>query len=158
MTTKPWKTTPETCATCAIKHPHTSVCQLTGQSVKDTDYCSNHQEFLDTCELCHQPAIPILIYGTEKGIRFICQDCFKSFSTCRMCASGSYCAFESDRTLPKMVMKTIQQGPMTMQTQARNPELVDKTCKAGCKCYDNAGQYCRREDNNCIEHDFQSPF
>ena len=156
---KPWKTTPDTCATCAFKHPQTSVCQLTGQQVSNEDFCSKHEEFLHVCELCHKPALPILLYPWEGGItNFLCQDCFRSFSTCRMCASGKHCAFEADTTLPKQVMQTIRQGNMVMQTQVRNPELVNKTCKAGCKCYDNAGQYCRREDGYCVEHDFQSPF
>ena len=155
---KPWKNTPETCATCAIRHPQTLVCQLTNQPKKDDDFCSNHQEELDRCDLCHDLAIPLLCFPTEGRYYFLCQSCFRSLSTCRMCASGKHCAFEADTTLPKQVMQTVRQGNMVMQTQVRNPELVNKTCKAGCKCYDNAGQYCRREDGYCIEHDFQSPF
>jgi hypothetical protein len=155
---KPWKDTPETCATCAIRHPQTSVCQLTGQQVSNEDFCSKHAETIETCELCHKPTLQTLCFPAEGGYHFLCQDCFRLLSTCRMCASGKYCAFEADTTLPKQVMQTVRQGHMVMQTQVRNPELVNKTCKAGCKCYDNAGQYCRREDGYCIEHDFQSPF
>ena len=152
MTIKPWKSTPETCATCAIRHPQTQACQLTGQPKRDDDFCSNHKETLDRCDVCHDLALPLLCFPAEGGYHFLCKSCFEAFSTCR------FCAFEADTTLPKQVMQTVRQGNMVMQTQVRNPELVNKTCKAGCKCYDQAGQYCRREDNYCVEHDYQSPF
>lgn len=155
---KPWKDTPETCATCGIRHPHKSICQLTGQAVTDDDFCSKHQEILDICDLCNKIVTSTLCFPAEGGYHFICQDCFRSLSTCCMCASGKHCAFEADTTLPKLVMQTVRQGNMVMQTQVRNPELVNKTCKAGCKCYDEAGQYCRRADDYCVEHDYQSPF
>lgn len=155
---KPWKDTPDTCATCGIRHPQKLICQLTGQAVTDNDFCSKHQEILDVCDLCNKFTTLTLIHKEGEKNYFICQNCFSSFSTCRMCASGKHCAFEADTTLPKIVTQTIRQGHMVMQTQVRNPELVKKTCEAGCKCYDKAGQYCRREDGYCIEHDFQSPF
>ena len=155
---KPWKDMPETCATCAIRHPQTSVCQLTGQQVSNEDFCSKHAETIDVCELCHKPALQTLCFPAEGGYHFICQDCFRLLSTCRMCESGRSCAFQDDTTMPKIVTKSFRQGPAVIQTQVRNPDLVQKTCEAGCKCYDKAGQYCRREDGYCVEHNFHSPF
>ena len=157
---KPWKDTPETCATCAFKHPQALACRRTGENITLEHYCAEWTDELFNCEICGNPIAIQMIWESEltHDHHLICPECFRSFSTCRMCASGKHCAFEADTTLPKQVMQTIRQGNMVMQTQIRNPELVKKTCEAGCKCYDKAGQYCRREDGYCVEHDFQSPF
>lgn len=157
---KPWKTTPDTCATCGYKFPQSLTCRRTGQNITLDFYCAEWTDELFNCELCGHPIAIEMVWESEltHDHHLICQECFRSFSTCRMCESGRSCAFQDDTTLPKQVQRTVRQGNMVMSNLVPNPELVDKTCKAGCKCYDNTGQYCRREDNYCIEHNFHSPF
>jgi hypothetical protein len=46
------------------------------------------------------------------------------------------------------VQQTIRNGPMTQIIQIRNPELVSKTCKAGCPCFDSENE-CMRQFNYC---------
>ena len=47
-----------------------------------------------------------------------------------------------DRSEPQVVMRTVRQGMMTMQTQVKNPNLVRKHC-LNCVCsYGTQGDCC----------------
>lgn len=77
-------------------------------------------------------------------VHFVCYDQY--IGKCSTC-SATICQLEKDNTLPHIVTKVVRQGPMTMQTQVLNPQLVDKYCRAGCLCFDG---------NNCVRQTIQS--
>lgn len=143
------------CRTCGWVHPMQPVCQRTGLQVDlDTDYCSKHSTDLHICELCGHPvAAPILDMDGDK-VHIICQNCNSAFGTCQLCGNSINCLFETDPSpIPKLIQKTIRQGPMTTVTQVVNPERVEQTCKKGCNCFsDEFG--CARQFNTCANHNF----
>jgi hypothetical protein len=79
----------------------------------------------------------------------LCESCAEQLTSCHFCKNGNECDFETNpSTLPKMVQKRIQQGPMISVTTVKNPSRVDITCKAGCPCYDPDFE-CMKQFNFC---------
>ena len=100
---------------------------------------------MDSCDYCGSLVPPFVI--NEDAL--VCMNCCKSFTTCRMCEKVYECPFETDPSpLPKVILQTMQQGPMTVQTQVRNPERVKQFCFP-CECFDKEDLICRREDGWC---------
>lgn len=103
----------------------------------EKDFCSWHisENSVTTCGIC-QNIVPIkdtLIHYFNEKMILTCQNCHTLIGTCHTCAHQPECSFMSDTTEPQVVMRTIRQGMMTMQTQVRNPNLVKKHCLK-CKC------------------------
>lgn len=127
------------CMTCMLSDKGQKICRLSNRRIDlDTDYCSKHTAELVHCELCHNLTMPNqIIYdidmnGKEHGV---CGGCAKSLGTCESCNRIQTCLFETDPDpMPKVVVKTIQQGNMTMQTQCRNEEREKKFCHT-CPCW-----------------------
>lgn len=125
------------------------------------DYCSSHRDENETpiCAACGQSRLIdyTLVYlecPSEKPPIILCQSCYSRINTCAFCKSSNYCDFEQNPIqIPPIVMKTIRQGPMTMQTQIRNPDRVAETCEKGCKCWDWEEKRCLRENNWCSNQD-----
>ena len=134
------------CKTCAMKShfqdgsPGCSKFKI--HIVPEEDYCSWHEtiQALATCDICKkQFSTKDLVICYINDIKFctICQECSSYMQTCRTCVHKNICGFANDTSEPPYVMRTIQQGMMTMQTQVKNPKLIIKHCQK-CKCSDGA--------------------
>ena len=99
------------------------------------------------CELCGQAAQNIIIYQTDERELALCSNCYDALGTCNTCFYANDCGFRNDHSEPAFVNQVTQQGFMRMQTQVKNPNLVEKHC-VNCRCsMDNKGTCCK-EDNN----------
>ena len=118
------------------------------------DFCSDHINITNniTCEWCGQMVTPkeINIWTFNDVNKFLCPHCSQMVNTCQTCAYGNDCGFANDYSMPQMVNQTIRQGFMTMQTQVKNPKLIEKHCLS-CRCScDNKGTCLRDEHGaNC---------
>ena len=123
----------KTCALHGLKAPNT--CAYTGFLVDaEIDYCSQHRRTVLTCSICGNI---ILSNGVYSDNHLICQHCFSSSETCKICRFSNTCEFETNPSpLPKAIQKEIRQGNMTAVTQVMNPERIHITCEKGCKCFD----------------------
>ena len=117
------------------------------------DFCSDHfnsSEGAIPCSLCKQNVKirDIIVHiNSDNEIQCFCADCYSKLYTCETCRYANECGFASDHSMPQMVMQNIQNGFMTMQTQVKNPKLVEKHC-ISCRCScDNKGT-CLRERSN----------
>ena len=143
------------CKNCLYLHPQQPICTLgLGEVDPATDYCPKfltRDSEIGYCAICHQP-----VYTTNGVIdplegdnyRILHRECAKALNTCQTCANSHICEFDTNPDpMPKIVMQTVRQGNMTMQTQVRNPSRVEKFCKE-CFCFDpNFG--CFKENNCC---------
>ena len=63
-----------------------------------------------------------------------CNECGTVLYKCPMCVHSTGCLINKyNGPLPKMVVKTIQQGPMVLQQQIINPDLINECCPQ-CVC------------------------
>lgn len=126
------------CRTCCLSEKTKSVCLRTRTPIDlDEDFCSQHAENLPICEVCHSYITgPVFMEQDSNGDwHQTCGNCSKAIGTCQACPRIRECEFETNPDpMPKVVMKTVQQGNMTMQTQARNEERVKKFCHS-CECW-----------------------
>ena len=142
-----------TCKTCALRRPQDSLCLLNNRKVHpENDFCSKHQQELSTCSICGQPMIDFVIEINEDQVRFVCINCHSLSNTCTRCRNKSSCAFETDPSpIPKVVEKTIKQGPMISVTKVKNPSRIDITCREKCSCFDPSFG-CLKENNTCANY------
>lgn len=82
---------------------------------------------------------PIIFYYDDEDSQPIlfCESCAILQHRCDLCAfgAGTNCAFASyEGPLDKYIMIQQTQGPMTVQRQIENPEVVKQTC-GNCQCY-----------------------
>lgn len=129
----------EHCRTCALRNEAKQVCQLTGIPINlDIDYCSKHTEDLtNVCDMCGSLMLaPGFVESDAEGkVHIYCHRCNQLFSTCQLCDNVAKCEFETNPDpMPKVVMKTVRQGNMVMQTQVRNEERMKKICPS-CSCW-----------------------
>ena len=96
------------------------------------DYCKWHKMKTDpiACEVCKRSfSANELSYWydpkEEKG-SWVCAECLGKVGTCATCFFQSDCGFAMDHSEPQVVMQNVQKGFMTMQTQVKNPHLVQK--------------------------------
>lgn len=104
------------------------------------------------CEVCQTeyPTKSLIVVEVGDKYTVICPQCYNLIGTCHSCGSAQSCGFANDRSEPQIVSKVIQKGMMRMQTQIKNPNLVQKHCMS-CKCSDIEGN-CFRENadgKNC---------
>lgn len=137
------------CQTCELRHREQNVCRLTGFLIDpEKDFCSKHADEIIPCDICGQPLLgsTYVEYDGEGNLLQYCKRCHQLFNTCQLCEHAIVCEFETNLDpMPKVVMKTVRQGNMMMQTQVKNEERVRKFCPT-CACYDeNHG--CMKEFN-----------
>ena len=144
------------CETCKVCVKEKGICQRHGIAIPvdlKKDYCSKHVDEIIICEVCRQPMIPPGIIEVDKdgNVHQFCDRCNQLMKTCATCPKVQYCAFDMDpNPMPKVVMQTVQQGNMTMQSQIKNPERIKLFCHS-CKCW-NEDAGCFREYNiGCIK-------
>ena len=103
----------------------------------DEDFCSWHipESNITQCNICkkHIPMKETNVNCFEDKILLTCESCSSLLGTCHTCQYQNQCNFKSDYSEPQMVTKTIKQGMMIMQTQMKNPNLIQKHC-LNCKC------------------------
>lgn len=141
------------CRTCRILDPRQNVCQLTNRPKDpDKDYCSDHQAILKTCDNCGNITLESILTPDLTEWRTLCSQCASKLSTCAFCRNGDKCDFETNpSTLPKIVQKRIQQGPMVSLTTVKNPDRIKETCEKNCDCFDKETQTCMKEINYYCE-------
>lgn len=136
-------------------------CKLTGVRCTPEEYCSkftsNHPGVGLTCEICGQRIIQNIMYviidtDDQGNLHAICENCCSKMNTCGTCNNRNCCDFETNpSSIPKVVQKRVQNGPMTMMTQVRNPDRIEITCKQNCGCWsDEFG--CQKENNYCQKY------
>lgn len=137
------------CATCSLKAPDRATCMRTGAPISPTeDYCNHHTYTIYTCEQCGQLMTAVGTYIDHNSNKLLCAKCNDAYGTCPTCANGNACDFETNPSpLPKVVVQVVRQGPMTSQTQVKNPERIAITCATNCGCYNNG--ICCKEFRTC---------
>ena len=127
-----------TCETCVLGDKNQKVCRLYGTPIEPSkDFCSKHSVDLQPCEICGRPMLGgKLAEKDDNGVwHWFCLHCNQLLGTCQSCNKFESCKFETDpNPLPKVVMKTVRQGNMVMQTQIKNEERIKALCPT-CDCW-----------------------
>lgn len=121
--------------------------------------CSWHIFQSSTCDLCKQKTNNIFIWQDDNNNQLIlCENCFNQLHTCNNCTYINICGFKNDHSEPQIVMQQTQKGFMTMQTQVKNPRLIQKHCPS-CRCsYGHNDTNCMKDENgiNCGSWELRS--
>ena len=143
----------KTCANCAYWRPDNQSCVLLKARRAENDYCSSHSTSPLVCATCQSYILgKSFIYSVGNAYVEVCEKCHTAIPTCAGCKNSVQCAFNDDpNPLPKIVMQTVQQGNMMMQTQVRNPERIKLFCE-NCPCYNAEDRACDRECNVCAQY------
>ena len=141
----------ETCNTCGYCDKNKQICLFYNIQVNiDKDFCSKHIAEPIRCEICQSLMTTkgsFLEQDNEDNWHMYCGRCKTLLSTCQTCKKVAVCPFETDpNPMPKVVMKTVQNGNMIMQTQVRNEERIKLFCLS-CDCWDSEENQCRKELN-----------
>lgn len=139
------------CETCSMRDKIQNVCYLTKLTVNPKeDYCSKHKEELAVCHICGGAILGGGIVEIDNGDQVLqyCNRCNELLNTCQLCERARFCEFETNPDpMPKVVMKTMHQGNMVMQTQVKNEERIKKFCHS-CPCWLGDGiDACGKEFN-----------
>ena len=90
---------------------------------------------MNVCGLCGKALLRDQLVWDNELATTICKEHAPLLRTCFSCRNLAQCLYETDPSpLPKVILRTIQQGNMQVQTQTRNPEREEITCKK-CPCY-----------------------
>ena len=146
------------CRTCRLSDKDKQVCLLFGIPVNlDIDYCSKHADEIISCNICGAHMItPGFVQEDAEGnwLKY-CDRCNQLFNTCQLCSHARTCEFETNPDpMPKVIVKTVQQGNMVMQAQVKNPDRIAKFCH-NCICWLSDGiDACGKEFNiGCYKQD-----
>ena len=140
------------CARCGFLSPKAPVCLLSGLKVDAAkDSCSKSSKNIQYCEICSNAIFPgaEIISMKDDLVKIICPDCASSLNTCRLCVHSTSCAFETDpSSIPKYIEEKIRQGNIIQIKTVKNPERIEKLCKAKCPCFSEENE-CSRQFNTC---------
>lgn len=146
------------CGTCRFLDQGSSICQLKGVKMNpQEDFCSKHQNEAIICEKCHRLTTKngFVVVAENETFHILCNQCSTGLTSCAFCTHCQNCDFETNpSTLPKIVQKQIQQGPMIQIIQIKNPERIKITCQAGCKCWNSEENACDKEIGYCHNYEF----
>ena len=142
------------CRTCRLGGDNATKCGLTGVPIDPTvDYCSKHMSELPVCDVCGNPFVGLAHIELDENDNpyQLCPHCHQNLGGCLLCSFAQVCAFETNPDpMPKYVVKTIQQGNVTMQAQVKNEERVKKFCH-GCRCWYEEAGHCLKDFNvGCV--------
>jgi len=106
------------------------------------------------CAICHKSIkqnLTVITYFEDKSL-ITCPQCYGYIGQCQTCEYGAKCDFEIDHSAPHTVVQTMRQGPAVVQTQVKNPILVEKHC-INCRCaWDDKGTCCAGDQNVDCPH------
>ncbi len=143
------------CNSCQLLDQNTrDKCLLTGFKVNPSEeYCSKHSSSISQCEICGK--ILIRQGVVIEGPHLLCDTCNQQVNHCNTCGHAAHCIFNEDSTPPqqKFVQQQVRQGNTIITQQVRNPAIVDKTCRKGCKCF-NSQFGCMRDQGICPQYSF----
>lgn len=108
------------------------------------------------CPMCGQPIQQGGVFLHEAPHLLLCDNCGLNFWTCLSCKfSEKKCEFLANPNhLPPIITKTIRQGNMILQQQMMNPDLINETCKAGCRCWNAETETCLKQAlHSCDRHE-----
>ena len=127
------------------------ICRLMNQKAPDDCGCPHYTpNEIPVCGLCGNPTLDGMLLVVGESAEPICGNCKRKTGTCALCQNSTQCLFLNyDGPLPKVVMKTIQQGNMVAQTQIPNPEVISATCHF-CECWN--GEECGRAYGTCEKY------
>lgn len=142
------------CNTCGFKDEQRSLCLVYNRQIDlDKDFCSLHQEEPTKCDICGNLMLKdgaIIDITEENNSLIYCGKCHQLMRTCQLCCNYEKCEFETNPSpIPKVVVKTIQQGNMTVQIEVKNEERIKLLC-VECPCYDGA-LGCKKDFNASCE-------
>lgn len=137
------------CKNCAYLLSN-GACPIAGYSPDPNQpVCNSFSDTKYTCKVCHNPIFHKQMIIDDQGNTY-CDKCFAKLSTCANCEQNVNCAFDASPDTPKMIQKREIVGNMQAVTNVRNPDIVEKTCKKGCSCF-NEENGCMRDFNCCDE-------
>lgn len=127
-------------------------CLLSGGACLTRQYCYYPDEALTTnCDWCNELMLKADAHIMSDGV-MLCTRCAESVWSCKGCKESAQCRFETDPSpIPKYTMQRIQQGPMTVQKQVKNPEREKALCTT-CECWCE-GEGCMRQFGSCEKHE-----
>ncbi len=147
------------CRTCGLADPTHTVCQLRRIQIDpDKDFCSSHMTEVPVCAVCGRKFVGGGYLEQLEDGSFIemCQACNDAMGTCRTCQYATECAYRDGNVhpeLPLAVMAEVRQGNAILRKQVMNPERIEATCKAGCKCFlADGGFCCKADDGTCGQY------
>lgn len=135
------------CKNCAYLLSN-GACPIAGYSPDPNQpVCNSFSDTKYICKVCHNPIFHKQMIIDDKGNTY-CDKCFAKLSTCANCEQNVNCAFDASPDTPKMIQKREIVGNMQAVTNVRNPDIIEKTCKKGCSCF-NEENGCMRDFNCC---------
>lgn len=134
MNTIPFNYKCKTCANKRLAQNNTPACAKFKIKINpEEDFCAWHEnENTAGCTICGSTDDLIIEVIDDENYLF-CQGHYNAIHSCQGCINNNVCTFVSDHSEPQVVMKTIRQGGMIMQTQVKNPNLIQKHCSQ-CQC------------------------
>ena len=144
------------CKNCLYLHPQQPICTLgLGNVDPATDYCPKfltQGSEIGYCAICGGTVyIGYECFdwvAKDNAYRVLHRECAKKLGTCQTCVLANACEFDTNPDpMPKVVMQTVRQGNMVMQTQVRNPDRIRKFCHE-CSCFDPENE-CLKQFNCC---------
>lgn len=146
------------CGSCALRDPQSGICPIFRQPIdSDRDSCPKYTSVVYTCDLCGTPISECIIDISSPNQNILCPNCSFLHNTCDTCIEITKgCPFTDDQSCPypPFINKTVQQGPMVMTTQVRNPDRERITCEAKCNCWNPKEHICSREDKWCPSYKY----
>lgn len=139
------------CQFCGYVNQEKDKCLLFGIPIPEDNNksCTYFTYRARRCDVCGGLLIPhahVILEKIADGYARICDNCYQYIDKCPTCDHAQeQCNFEiiaNSSGIPPIVQKVVQQGPMQMITQVKNPELIAQACP-GCICYQN--ERCLRE-------------
>jgi len=134
MNTIPFNYRCRTCANKGMAQDNTPACVKFKIKINpEEDFCAWHDnENIQGCHICGSTD-NLIIDNIDNENYLFCKGHYNAIHSCQGCVNNNVCGFASDHSEPQVVMKTIRQGMMTMQTQIKNPNLIQKHCSK-CQC------------------------
>ena len=137
----------KTCESCVLYVREKMYCLKWKAPRWKKDYCSEWAEEVLVCGLCGNKFVnKNSVYLEREGeYLLICPECSANMHKCGTCNHGSYCDFQQNPIdIAPFIIRTVQQGPMTMQQKIPNPERIKATCMINCTCCDTDNKRCNR--------------
>jgi len=110
------------------------------------------------CQVCGKDVDKDAVFQNDPPYYTLCPQCAQAFWTCSTCSHVKNCKLqENPDHIPQVVNQVVRQGGMVIQQQVVNPELIKRTCQAGCHCYHAESQTCFKQNLGiCPQHELDA--